>query len=206
MPAQLHYGQRMQSNKLSLVSLVAGAILFALPWIEVQCQGRTFLRQTGLQIAVGSVTIGSDFAKMAPSQQEGRGGAAMGLIVLASGSCLGLALLAAWRNVKADVHELAQVGRYAAIALALVVSQMVFGFPIERGLRDELKKSRQASSGQSPDFAEAALHQQVAAAFLAKPLPSLYLYLAALAVPTVLWLMASSRRERSHSEPATNPL
>ena len=183
----------MQPNKISLVSLVAGAILFFLPWIEVQCQGRTFIRQSGLQIATGSISIGDEFAKGAQKPPEGKG-APVGLIVLGSGIFLGLALFAAWSNVKDGVHEPENAGRLSLIAIALVSSQMVFGFPIDRGLRDEMKKSGGGPGGQSQDALAAAFEQQFKAAFQTKPQPALYLYLAALGVPIVMWLTASRRK------------
>ena len=189
----------MQPNRLSLVALVAGAVMFALPWVEVQCQGRSFLRQTGLQAAVGAVSIGGGFTRGEKLPQQDTGNSmGFGFLIVASGAFAGIALWSAWRAVQDDVHEPEKIGRYAGIAAALLGVQMVIGFPLERGLREEMQKTRGTAGPQSQDASEAAM-KQMAAAFQTKYLPALYLYLAVLAVPALQWLTASSRREGSHA-------
>jgi hypothetical protein len=189
----------MQPNKISLVSLVAGAVMFLLPWVEVQCKGRTFLRQTGVQAAVGAVSIAEEFTQGAKMQQpDGDKSLGIGFLIVASGAFTGVALLAAWRAVKNDYHEPEKIGRYAGIAAGLIGVQMLIGFPLEQGLREALKTGL---DGKGKDPLEAAVQQQVAAVFQPKYMPALYLYLAALAVPALQWLTAS-RKERGNSEPA----
>jgi len=194
----------MQPNKISLVSLVAGAIMFFLPWVEVQCQGRTFVRQSGFQISTGSMSLADEFANGTPKRAEGKS-AEKGVIVLASGVCLLLALWTAWLAVQDGAGECAKAGRLAAIALVLVVSQTVLGFPIERSLRDELKRSGNAGGAHSRDAMEAALAEQFKAAFHFKPQPALYIYIASLGVPVVIWLTSSRRRDGDNSDSTFTP-
>lgn len=192
----------MQPNKISLASLIAGVIMFALPWIEVQCKGQTFFRQTGLQTAVGAVSIAEELTKGAKMQQPEDGRSlGIGFLIVASGAFAGIALWAAWRAVQDDTHEPEKVGRYASIAAALIGVQMSIGFPLERGIREEMKKG---AGGPAKDPFEAAMQQQISSAFQTKYMPALYLYLAALAVPALQWLTAS-RKNRGNSKPTSSP-
>ena len=132
----------MQSNQISLVSLVAGAVLFFLPWIEVQCQGHGFIRQSGLQIATGGASLAPDLAQGRQAQNSNGGDGEKGLIVGAAGVLTLLALWSAWLAWRDGRDEPEKAGRLAAVALALVVSQPILGFPVERRLSDEMKIGR----------------------------------------------------------------
>jgi hypothetical protein len=193
----------MQPNKLSLISLIAGVVMFLLPWVEVQCKGQSFIRQTGVQAAIGKATIAEEITKGAKLQQASDGkGPGLGFLIIASAAFALLALRAAWRAVQDDVHPPETIGRHASIAAALVGVQMFIGFPMERGLRDEMKKGM---GGGAKDPLEAAMQQQVTSAFQVKYLPALYLYLAALGVPALQWLAGGRRRDSTEFESTTAP-
>ena len=181
----------MQPNKLSLASLVAGVVMFLLPWVEVQCKDQPFLRQSGVQAALGKVSIAEEITKGVKLPQQDSKGPGLGFLIITSGAFAVLALLAAWRAVKDGVHEPEKIGRHAGIAAALIGVQMAIGFPMERGLREEMKKG--AGAGAKDPF-EAAMQQQITAAFQIKYLPALYLCLAALGVPALQWLAGGRRR------------
>lgn len=183
----------MQSNKLSLASLAACVVMFFLPWIEVSCQGMSLVRQTGLQAAVGAVSISDELPGGSDMQKRESGkNAGIAWLVIASGAMAMLALWTAWTTVKDNVEDTPTLGRYATIAAALIGLQMVIGFPMEKGLRDEMKKG---GGGSGKDPFEAAMQQQVAAAFQTKYLPGLYLYLAALGVPMLQWFAGGRRKD-----------
>ena len=192
----------MQPNKVSLVSLLAAAVMFLLPWVEFQCQGKSLLKQSGFDAAVGRASPGDEFKNMpqAPNAGKSDQSAGMGLFVLGSAVVLALGLLAAWRQVREETNDPAPAGRYAALALGLVCLQMAIGFPIERQIKDEMKKG--APGGNEDPFSRV-LAQQVAGGFQTKYLPALYLYLAALGVPVVIWLTGSGVRARRDGEPAS---
>ena len=192
----------MQPNNVSLASPLAAAVMFVLPWVEFQCQRKSLLKQSGFDAAVGRASPGDEFKNMpqAPNAGNSDRSAGMGLIVLASAVVLALALGAEWRQMREDSHDPAPAGRYAALALGLVCLQMAIGFPIERQIRDEMKKG--PPGGDKYPFSRA-LAQQVAGGFQTKYLPGLYLYLAALGVPVVIWLTGSGVRARSDGEPAS---
>lgn len=187
----------MQPNKLSLASLIACVVMFFLPWIEVRCQGMSLVRQTGLQAAVGAVSISEELPGKSDMQKRESGkNAGIAWLVIASGAMAMLALWTAWITVKDNVEDTPTLGRYAAIAAALIGLQMAIGFPLERGLRDELKKG---GGGSGKDPFEAAMQQQMAAAFQTKYLPGLYLYLAALGVPVLQWIAGGRRKDNGAS-------
>src|SRR6266446_4610418 len=119
----------MQPNKVSLVSLLAAAAMFLLPWVEFQCQGKSLLKQSGFDAAVGRAQPGDEFKNMpqAPNAGKRDHSAGTGLFVLASAVALALALGAAWRQMREDSHDPAPAGRYAGIALGLVCLQMAIG-------------------------------------------------------------------------------
>ncbi len=188
----------MQAKKVSLASLLAAAVMFLLPWVEFQCQGKTLFKQSGFDTAVGRASAGDEFKNLRQpsSGKSDDPGIGMGLCVLASAIVLLLALRAAWREVGDDTNDPAQAGRYAAIALGLVCLQLAIGFPIERKIKEELSKG---TSGSAKDPISSALEQQVTSGFQTKYLPALYLYIAALGVPVVIWITGSAGRARSGS-------
>jgi hypothetical protein len=195
----------MQSNTISLASLVAGAVLFFLPWLEFQCQGKTILQQSGLQIVTGRATVGEVLAKMNPevkSRQTGGDGIEMGFLSLASGMFLLFAAAAAWRQVREGGDDPASAGVLAGIALVLVCIQMAVGFPIERSIREGLKSR---SSGATQDPLESALEKGIANGFKTRCLPAFYLYMTALAVPTMIWLGGSLAGRRRDRQTSSNP-
>ncbi len=192
----------MQPNKLSLAAIVAGVVMFFLPWVEFQCKGVPFVRQSGLQTVTGAVSIADEITSGAKMpQREGGKSAGIAWFIIASAAFLLLALWTAWNCVRDDIEDTPTVARFALAAAAFAGAQMAIGFPLDKTLREELQRS---APGRAPkDAMEAAMQEQIKGSFQTKYLPSLYLYLAALAVPVAQWLM-TPRRERG-SDPFSAP-
>ncbi len=148
-------------------TLIGAAILFNLPWLQVQCNGpagkNVLYTQTGLQTATGGMSQGEGIDQMkqqmgAFAGMAGKGGAAdkefdketkaapmmIGFaVLLAGGIILGFALpLTGARR--------ALVAVCAAGAIALLVGQMAVGFPVAKDIEQEKEKGAGAGMGANP--------------------------------------------------------
>ena len=54
----------MIKAKINLLSLIAAAALFALPWIEIQCSQQPLAVQTGFETVYGGVSPAPEFKEM----------------------------------------------------------------------------------------------------------------------------------------------
>jgi hypothetical protein len=203
----------MHLGKLNLVSLLAALGLFFLPWIEVQCQGTALVQQTGLQAATKKVAVAETFEKMA-SQMSGPGVKTSNteaketkewpIFLLASAGAAVLAFLLALGGIGSSGGSKAS-SFLAIIALALAITQMVVKFPMEKEMMAEMKNKNAPPSSAAEDPVSAQMGAQMSAQLegmiKVKYLPAFWGYLAALAIPGLLGIIASPGRRETYPPP-----
>jgi hypothetical protein len=144
--------------------------LFFLPWVNVSCNGRTLLTQTGLQTCHGAFTVDPKFEKMArddrglqnenllkPKLDEPPPWPVLSIIYVTFvflGGLIGFLCIACvvfrLHTFGAAMH-LFSLGLGGAAFLALG-SQMLIGFPIDRHLKQQIEKSRAEQGRRNAQF------------------------------------------------------
>ncbi len=177
-------------QKLNLFTALAALVLFFLPWIDIQCSGTSMATQSGVQVIYGG---GSPSQEMKDLDEKGgeSEGESMGFAPL-----VGLALIAVIGAVVAAfaaIRSAAPVrgnlpGVLCAVALGLIAVQMTFGFPVKRKLGEEFSKEQKTEQRADDPFS--GLGEGMAQAMMmqiqVRHLPSLYLILVALGLPTLI--------------------
>ena len=136
-----------------------GFFLFLLPWVNLSCNGRTLVSQTGWQTMHGGTTVDPKFDKLAkndrpndnmprPQLDEPPPWSLLSIIYfvflfmggLIGALCIGCVVFR--MHTIAVAAHLFSLGLGGAAFLALA-SQMMIGFPIEKHMKTQLEKSRQ---------------------------------------------------------------
>jgi hypothetical protein len=144
--------------------------LFFLPWVNVSCNGRTLLTQTGLQTCHGAFTVDPKFEKMArddrglqnenllkPKLDEPPPWSVLSIIYVTFvflGGLIGflcIACVVLRLHTFAAATHLFSLGLGGAAFLALG-SQMLIGFPIDRHLKQQIEKSRAEQERRNAQF------------------------------------------------------
>lgn len=185
-------------KKIKLGSTLAALIIFAFPWVEMQCSGRVMVTQSGFQVIHGDGSVSEEMEAMEgdPSSTEsGSGEKSLGsapLVALALIAVIGavvFAFIALFRgSERADM--LSSV--LPAAALLLLVIQLMVGFPAKKNLMKNMSEGTSEEQGGGNEFGTA-MDESMAATTAAmmmnirvKATPAFYLELLALGIPTLL--------------------
>jgi hypothetical protein len=199
-------------KKIRVGTVLAALILFALPWIDVQCSEKTMLTQTGFQVIYGggsiteemeSMRFGEPGAAKKSTSEDSMGVAPLvAIALLCVIAAVALSIIALFRNnPKAERYS----SILPAVALVLLLLQMMIGFPAKKKILEEMsEKPPQSESAEDPF---AALGQSMAMGMMmnirVKTTTAFYLELLALGIPTLLLLNGyiDIRRKKSESGP-----
>ena len=171
-------------KKLKFGSSLAALILFALPWLDIQCSEKSLGTQSGVQIIYGG---GSPAEGMESSESDSKNS-------MEKAPLVGLAFLAVIGAVLFSGIALFFGGKGAEIlssalpaaALILLLVQMKIGFPVQNEIEKSMAESRQAGGDDSSAFGSA-MGAAVMMNFRVKTLPVFYFELLALGIPTLLF-------------------
>ncbi|BCU79350.1 hypothetical protein [Luteolibacter sp. LG18] len=184
--------------KINFLTALSALVLFFLPWMDIRCSGKSVATQTGFQTITGRSTP-SEEMKPKPAaiqinlpvaeerQKESLGHAALIAVALVDVAAAVVFAFLALRT--GSPRHTWLTGVLCAMALTLICIQWGNGFPAKQKLTESLsgRASEQTrldgSAGLDPGFASAAMLDVET-----KPLPGLYLTLAALAIPTLIWV------------------
>lgn len=174
-------------TKLNLLTTFGALVLFFLPWIDIQCNQRSMITQSGFQTITGDGSLSDDFKKLHEDQDHDKDqnkdkldpaifvAAAFLLVILA----FGLALASAFGRRNRD----RSVGILTAMALACILAQMALQFPAEKDINRSLKPG--ASDHDDPIARSIGSALTDIKVLYRNPL---YFELALLALPTLLLL------------------
>ena len=186
-------------KKLKLGSSLAALILFAFPWLDIQCSEKSVMTQSGLQIVYGG---GSASEEMRSSKRDPEAGASTDSgDPVGNAPLVGLALLAVAGAVLFSLVALFQGGKFAgsissilpAVALSLLLGQLMVGFPVKNKIANAMSEAGSQSAATVDDpmaSLGASMGSAMGAAmmmnFKVRITPAFYLELLALGIPTLL--------------------
>ena len=188
-------GLSLLLQKINLVTSLAALILFFLPWIDIQCSGKSMATQTGIQTIYGG---GSPAQDMEAFEKEGRGrrsgvsdddsmGSAplVALAFLAVASAVVVAFLTLCSAKEASLNL---TGILCAVALGLLALQMMAGFPVKKKLGEDMaRQGKIERRGEEPfeNFGEG-MAQAMMMQIQIRHLPALYIELILLGIPGLI--------------------
>ena len=182
-------------NKIKLGSSLAALIIFAFPWVDIQCSEKSMATQSGLQVIYGGGSASEEMEAMggdsssdeSPSSDESVGFAPLvALALIAVVGAVAFAFIAVIRGgERADM--LASI--LPATALLLLLIQLMVGFPAKKKVIEAMTEGTSEAQAGDDDFG-AAMGESMAAAMMmnirVKISPAFYLELLALGIPTLL--------------------
>lgn len=181
-------------KKIKLGSALTALILFALPWIDIQCSDKSLGTQSGLQVIYGGGSPSDEmeaFGEESSSEESFDSEDSMGFAPL-----VGLALLAVIGAVIYSSISLFQGGARAeflssvlpAIALGLLLMQLMIGFPVKNEIAEAMSESSSEMQTEGDEFD--AIGESMATAMMmqirVRTTSVFYLELLALGIPTLL--------------------
>lgn len=202
-------------RKIRLASTLGALLLFFLPWVDIQCSGTSLATQTGIQVIYGGGSPSEQMKGMSEGFGDGEMDAEVDMDMgseesMGYGPLVGMALLAVLGAVACSFIALRTSGgmaeRYATLlptlALALLLVQLLIGFPAKREMINSMREQSPQTEGVSdPDdpFAEMgnAMAEAMMANFQVKATPAFYLELVALGIPCLLLISSLGDRRRS---------
>ncbi|MEM8954429.1 MAG: hypothetical protein AAGD22_09785 [Verrucomicrobiota bacterium] len=128
-------------TKLNLLTTFGALILFFLPWIDIQCNQRSMITQSGFQTITGGGTLSDEFKNLQDDQdhdkekERPKPALLVAVAFLLALLAFGLAVASAFGRRNRD----RSVGILTAIALACILAQMTLQFPAEKEINHSLK-------------------------------------------------------------------
>jgi hypothetical protein len=184
-------------KKIKLGSTLAALIIFAFPWVEMQCSERVMVTQSGFQVIHGDGSVseemeameGDSSSKESVSSDKSLGFAPLvALALIAVIGALVFSFIAVFRgSERADM--LSSV--LPAAALLLLVTQLMVGFPAKKNLMKTMSEGTSEEQAGGNEFGTAMDESMAATAAMmmnirVKATPAFYLELLALGIPTLL--------------------
>ena len=186
-------------KKIQASTLLAALVVFILPWLDMQCNSKSMITQTGIQSVSGGGTLSDEMESLAnlgankdaenndsaPSLSEDDRPAPAWL---AAGALLLIVLalvLAVHSVLSAQANDLSPITLLATMAFGFVALQLLVGFPLEHTARQAMAKAHGGQAGSENPFAA------VGAAIVRIQVirqPWIWAELAFLAVPGLLWI------------------
>ena len=180
----------MFTKKINLGSTLAALILFFVPWLDIQCSGKSLATQSGVQTILGKGTA-SEFQhsldkpgkKTTINEGESLGYSIFaGIAFVAVLAAFVLSMAAIWGGGVRVAPNLVEI--LCAAALGLLVLQAVAGFPVKAKMESELRS--ETGTSDETDLLEESMSEAINAAFSVNLLAAFYLELVALGIPTIL--------------------
>lgn len=190
-------------EKLNFGSALAALILFAFPWLDIQCSQKTLATQSGIQVIYGGGTPAEEPAETEVKKDDDNTIGKAPLIGLALIAVLGAVVASSLALFKGGEGPKLFSGVFPAIALTLLVVQMMNGFPLENEISEAMAETKSEDEGTNA-FANSAA-QMAMMNFAVNKRPALYLELVVLALPTLLLLngfIDSKRKQVVPQDPA----
>lgn len=179
--------------KINLASTLAALLLFFVPWVDIQCSGKTILTQTGIQTAFGGASASKEIDSLAPrerlSQQRTEKAGPSSVLVLVALLLVSAAFVSALLSLRATTPSESKAGLLCGAALVCILAQMAIGFPVEKALFEEATKEDMAAA--------------MALGFQVRYQPWIYLEILALAVATLTFL--NGVIDRAKASPLSPP-
>jgi len=177
--------------KLNIASTFAALVLFFLPWIDIQCSNKTIATQSGVQTIYGGSTISKELEGFADkgkmrnttsNKEESMGVSILVGVAFTAVIAAFCAALLAFRGMPGVSSH--AVGILCAAALVSISLQLMIGFPVREKLSEDMAKPAKSQPSEDP-FAGAGA-SMAAAMIQVRHLPSIYLELLALGIPTLI--------------------
>lgn len=172
---------------IKLGSALGALVLFFLPWVEIQCSGKSLATQTGWQITTGEATpakVRDAERDMVSQERASELGKArlVAAALLATGFAVLLLLLAL-----VGQHPVAEGGGVAlcGLALLLLVNQAVEGFPVKDMLVQSASVDDASLNTDMDSFGDS-MAMAVMAGFEIRRLPAFYASCLLLGIPVLL--------------------
>ena len=210
-------------KKVKLGSSLAALIIFAFPWVDIKCTGISVATQSGLQVVGGGATaskgmeaMGSDSSiKKAQSANESLGFAP--LVALALIAVIGSVIFGFITVFQGSERSDSLSSGLAALALLLLLIQLMVGFPAKEGMieaaakeNSEVQAGEDDPGGEMDEFGAemdqlgAEMAESMAAAMAAniqvKAATGFYLELLALGIPTFLLVSSLMDKHRKGAQ------
>jgi len=186
-------------RSIKLTTAVAAFAMFFLPWIDIQCSGKSLITQTGIQTITGMATASGEMeAKPDGGKQEPLGSATMvAAALLATGLAIACLVVALFNNnPKMDVGG----SVLCALALLLLIVQVSQGFPAKEEIVSQISTDQASADGDMG----ASLAMAMMANIQVEVLPAFTMTCVLLGVPVLLLvglLLMKLGAEQTKSEP-----
>lgn len=186
-------------KKINLAALAGALVIFFFPWLDMQCNSKSMVTQTGIQSIYGGGNLSEELENLAnlgankdaenkdsaPAFSEDDSPAPAWL---AAGALLLIVLsliLAARGLLSPKADDLSNIVLLATMALGFVALQLLVGFPIEASARAAMAKAQEGQPGS--DNPLAGLGAAMVRINVIRQ-PWIWAELAFLAVPGLLWI------------------
>jgi hypothetical protein len=188
-------GLSLLLQKINLVTSLAALILFFLPWIDIQCSGKSMATQTGMQTIYGGASQAQDAEAFEKEGKIKRSGGesddSLGsapLVALAFLAVAGAVVVAFIAIRSAGDSRQNLTGILCAVALGLLALQMMIGFPVKKNLGEQLSAQSKTEQRADEPFKELGdgMAQAVMMQVQIRHLPALYIELVLLGLPTLI--------------------
>jgi hypothetical protein len=188
-------GMPLVLQKINLVTALAALILFFLPWIDIQCSGRSMATQTGIQTIYGGGSPAQDMEAFEKESGGKRGGGSndksMGLAPLVALALLAVigAVVSAFLAIRYAGESYNHLtGILCAVALGLLALQMMIGFPVKKNLGEQVAAQSKTELRADQPFKEfgEGMAQAMMMQIQIKHLPALYIELILLGIPALV--------------------
>jgi hypothetical protein len=151
-------------QKLNLASTLAALVCFFLPWIDVQCSGKSMATQTGFQAVIGSTSAGEGAKAMKEAtepmglkkqkpddNQRPEKGPEFALLTALGFVALLFATVAAFMALRSGASATGRmVSILCAVSLGVILLQTAAGFPVERTMNESIKERQEQQSAHKP--------------------------------------------------------
>jgi len=178
--------------KIKLGASLAALVLFALPWLDIQCSQKSMATQSGIQMIYGGGSpahdIKGDEGASPAMQQDGE---SMGYAPLVAAALLAVifAVVFSFRAIFKNGED-GTAEKWAtilpAVALALLVIQLIIGIPVEGKISDAMSELNNVeSTGDGFEDLGKSMAGAVMMGVSIEKTTAFYLELLALGIPTL---------------------
>lgn len=180
-------------QKLNIGTTLAALALFFLPWIDIQCSGKSFATQTGIQTIYGGGSPSPEMKRFVDEKRQAKssGDESMGnsgLVAIALIAVIG-AVVASFVGLRSNKGpKVEMVGMLCTVALTLIVVQMMVGFPVAREMGEKLAETPKNINTTDPmEGAGAGIAAAMMMNIQVRHAPALYIELIMLGLPTLVF-------------------
>ena len=168
-------------RSIKFTTALAAFALFFMPWLDIQCSGKSLATQTGIQTITGGATPSEELGKREEDANEKPFGSAKMVAAALFATGLGMALLLVAllnSNPKLDLAGSALCG----LALLFLLVQVSQGFPA----KDEVIASVSADQASNEVDMSSSLAMAMAANIEVEVLPAFIISCVLLGIPVLL--------------------